>query len=419
MPPWPPTLGALDPALLLGVGLILALLAGRAAQRHLGWPRLSGALAVGAVLGPVGLGLLDATDLAAWRPLLDLAVGLLVFELGSRLKPRWLLDNPGLTLQLGVQALAVGLLVGLGLVALGMGGLPAAVAAAVAVSSSPLVALGLLHGARPRGQVTERMLHASAWHSALACLLLAVLAAASGVDGATAGSASAWWAPALRALLLLLGSVLLGLAAGLLLDGLGRWLQADGDQAVLQLALLSLTSLLASLGGLSALLSLLVAGLVARARLGHRLSVTPQLGSAGAALHLLLFLSLGLMARLDGLGALGATVAVLLGARALGLVGGALLTARASGLSLRQALALGLAQQTLTPPTLLLGGGALTAALLDTGPQLAATLLLATTLGHALGPLLGQWALARLAGETAPPPAPAAAERAPPPPPAA
>lgn len=402
MPPLPPAISALDPALLLGLALILALLAGEGMQRRWGWPRLSGAIAVGMLAGPAGLGLLDAADLMAWRPLLDLAVGLLVFELGSRLKPAWLRDNPGLALQLGAQALAVGLAVGLGLAALGLGALAAAVAAAVALSSSPLVAMGLVHGARLRGQVTERMLNASAWHSALACLLLAVLAGAAGLGSPAAASPPAWWDAGLRALMLLLGSTLLGVSAGLLLEGLGRRLRGEGDQAVLQLALLSLTSLVASLGGLSALLTLLVAGLVARARLGHRLNVAPQLGSAGAALHLLLFLSLGLMARLDGLGALAAAVGMLLVARALGLVGGALLTARASGLGLRQALALGLAQQTLTPPTLLLGSGALATALLETDPTLGPTLLLATTLGHVLGPPLGQWALTRLAGEAAP-----------------
>ncbi len=39
---------------------------------------------------------MPGTQLDAWKPLIDLAVGLLVFELGSRIRPRWLRDNPWL-----------------------------------------------------------------------------------------------------------------------------------------------------------------------------------------------------------------------------------------------------------------------------------------------------------------------------------
>ena len=42
------------------------------------------------------LNLLQRDDLHPWKPLIDLAIAALLFELGTRLRPRWLLDNPWL-----------------------------------------------------------------------------------------------------------------------------------------------------------------------------------------------------------------------------------------------------------------------------------------------------------------------------------
>ena len=53
--------------------------------------------------------------------------------------------------------------------------------------------------------------------------------------------------------------------------------------------------------GYSPLLALLVAGMTARARMQHALTVEPHLGSAGAVLNVLLFICLGLLFTLDGL----------------------------------------------------------------------------------------------------------------------
>ena len=58
--------------------------------------------------------------------------------------------------------------------------------------------------------------------------------------------------------------------------------------------------MLAAQWKLSPLMALLVAGVTARLTMGHRLTVEPHLGSAGAVLTVLLFVSLGLLFTLDG-----------------------------------------------------------------------------------------------------------------------
>lgn len=403
------TLRDLDPVLGLAGLVLVAVLAGDAVQRLLKLPRLLGWMAIGLLAGPPALRLLAPADLDPWKPLIDLAMGVLLFELGSRLRPRWLVDNPGLALQIGASSLAAGGLVGFSLVALGAPAGASALVAAVAMSSSPLVAMALLHASQPRGQVTERLLMASACSSVLAVLALQALTVLVPplVAGADAVAAETGWLHALlRAGLVLCGSVLLGLGAALALDALSRPVRDPGTQAVLQLALLVATALLAGGWGLSPMLTLLVLGMAARARMGHRLSVAPQLGSAGTALGVLLFVCLGLLSTLEGLATLWPWVLAIVLARALGLGLGVLGTARLSGLGWRQAGALAMALQSMTPTVLLIGLGSYGHSLgqEEAERSLWQALLIATTLLQLLGPVLGRYALGQLAGEICPPP---------------
>src|SRR5262245_38527595 len=89
------------------VGLAARVLAS-ALHRRARLPRLLGYLLVGAMASPVVLGLLQRTDIDPWKPLIDLAVAALVFELGTRLRPRWLIDNPWLAASSALEAAAAG-----------------------------------------------------------------------------------------------------------------------------------------------------------------------------------------------------------------------------------------------------------------------------------------------------------------------
>ena len=84
---------------------------------------------------------------------------------------------------------------------------------------------------------------------------------------------------------------------------------------VLQIALVIIASMLAAQWTLSPLLALLVAGMTARARMEHGLTVEPHLGSAGAVLNVLLFICLGLLFSLEGIGRLWPWVLVIVLAR--------------------------------------------------------------------------------------------------------
>jgi Kef-type K+ transport system membrane component KefB len=325
-------------------------------------------------------------------------VGLLVFELGSRIRPRWLIDNPWLAVKCLAEALLTGAAVTGALAWLDVPLSSAALAGAVAMASSPVIAMTVLNELKPRGQASERLLMMTAVNTVCAVLALTawrVLTTLDSNDGFE-------WQPALAgSLYTLCGSYLLGALSGLLLERLSRQIHGPG-LAALQLALVVLAAMLAAQYTFSPLLALLIAGMVARARMGHRLRVEPQLGSGGAALTLLLLVTLGLLSTLEGLIDLLPLVAAIIGARFIAKTGTVLLLARPSGLGWRQALGLGLALQPASSLTVLLTGNTLgwPSALPLPQSTLLQALLIALTLMQLSGPIWLQLGLGVVARET-------------------
>jgi Kef-type K+ transport system membrane component KefB len=372
-----------DPVLGLALLLVLAVVLADWLHRHARLPRTCGYMLVGALASPLLLSLLHRKELDAWKPLIDLAIGVLVFELGARIRPRWLIDNPALALTSLLEGLTAGLAVAGALLALGMPTLSATMAGTVAMSTSPVITLAVLHETRPRGQVTERLLLMTAVNSVLAMLLLKVwhvVAASAEHDMVATG---------MGALYVVSGSVLLGSVCGLLLEVLSRRLRRTSGMPVLQIGLVIIASMLAAQWTLSPLLALLVAGIVARSRMRHALTIEPQLGSAGAALVVVLFLCLGLLLTLDRFVALLPLVLAIVGARAAGKGLAVALLARPSGLGWRQAGALTVALQPMSSLAVLLAADtfAWDSQLPGMNSEVLQALLLASSVMQLTGPL--------------------------------
>ncbi len=385
-------LRSVDPVLGIALLMIAAVVAGEALRRWTRLPRACGHMLVGVVASPVALRLLELTDIDPWKPLLDLAVGVLVFELGARIRPRWLFDNPSLALQCLAEALFAAAAVAAALITLGAAPMSAALAGTVAMATSPVITMSAAHEWQPRGQVTERLLLMTALNSVLAVLVLKAWLVIATADAPLRSE----WLPALaNAVYVLCGSFLLGALLGIALTYLSRPMRGTMASAVLQIGLLVFGALLAAQWTLSALLSLLVAGMVARARMGHALSIEPQLGTAGASLTVLLFVSLGLVSTVENLWSLWPWVLAIIVARLLGKAVAVAALARASGLGLRQALGLVIALQPMAHSALLLGastyGWPADAPQVDAGVLQA--LLIAVTLMQLSGPV---WSLVGL-----------------------
>jgi Kef-type K+ transport system membrane component KefB len=372
-------------AILMTIGVVLA----DALHRLMRLPRACGYMLVGAFASPLVLRLLERSELDAWKPLIDLAAAVLVFELGTRIRLRWLVDNPWLALTCVLEGLLAGLAVTFSLIILNAPALSAALAGMVAMSTSPVIAMAVLHEANPRGQVTERLLLMTAVNSVLAILALKVWHVVA------VGAEHDLLATGAGALYVITGSFLLGAVCGMLLELLSRRVRRTSAMPVLQIALVIIASMLAVQWTLSPLLALLVAGMVARSRMRHALMVEPHLGSAGAALNVVLFICLGILLTLDHIGSLWAWVLAIIAARMLGKGLAVGMLARHSGLGWRQAGALILALQPMSSLAVLLAADTFAWASQLPGADrgVLQALVAATSLMQLTGPLWTSYAL--------------------------
>ncbi|OFZ96546.1 MAG: hypothetical protein A2Z64_05610 [Betaproteobacteria bacterium RIFCSPLOWO2_02_67_12] len=373
--------------------LLAAALAGEAVQRWLRLPRLLGWIAVGAALGPHALGALDEDALEVLRPLLDFAVGMVLFELGQRVDLSWLRRNPWL---LATSVLESGFAFGamfVVLLAVDAPPLIAAAAAAIGISTAPAVVLTVTRELRAQGQVAERALLLTALNSAYAFVAVSVLLAWLARE-----YSGDWRAVLLHPLYLIFGSTVLAALFAAATLALLRLLGRRHDaQFLCVVALVALAVWASATLNLSVALALLAFGAITRIYDRRRLFVSLEFGRLGRILLILLFAITA--AKLDwGLVPAGAVAGgVLVAARFAGKALGVFALAPASGLPLRKASLLALA---LTPMS-----GLAIVLMHDTarlypqfGPALAAIVVSAIAMLELLGPLLTHFALTR-AGE--------------------
>ncbi len=384
--------GPPDQLVWLAAVLVVGAMAGEVIARTTRLPRLVGYTLAGWLAALAGQGAPLPLGGAA-SLVVDLALAVLLFEIGSRVRLRWLRRNPGLLatslLEATVGAVAV-------FVALRLVGMPPWASAACAVLAIPASAavagrVALEFGAA--GQVTQRIGVLTALNTLYGVLALIVLKAA-----ALAGQSPDW----LLALQTLVLSSLLSVLLALLLGGavalVARRLDLGQESAVLLLlglVLLAVTT--ARWLGASALLVPLLAGLALR-NLTERPWAWPRhFGTAGGVLVLMLFVVVGSAWNPQMLAAGGAATLALLVARGLGKGAAVLLLARWSRSTARQGAALAIALTPLSATALVL-----LSELMRAQPALSSTVVpvvaSAVVLLELLGPLAVQLAL-RLAGE--------------------
>ena len=252
---------ALNPLAAFGILLALGVLGGQIAVRIARLPAITGYILSGLIIGPSGLKWLDQQLLDEASLFIQLALGLALFDIGRRVDLRWLRREKVLF----ATALLTGATTFVGLLALlTFAGFPmtaAALLAAIGMATSPVVLLELVRESRAEGQVTERMVASTGLNNLLS---LTVFTLALSFTHFSAGHGVE--AFVLQPGWLLLGSVLLGVLAGLLAIRLNIWL--GGRQREAQMVLMfGLIALVVGLSGMLKLLpalALLVFGLATR-----------------------------------------------------------------------------------------------------------------------------------------------------------
>jgi Kef-type K+ transport system membrane component KefB len=384
-----------SPLLLFGLLLLAGLGGGEVARRVAGLPRVMGYVLVGLALGGSGFDLLDAgTVREAWI-FVDIALGLILFELGRRLDFGWFRRDPWLAAT-GVleSALSFALVLG-ALVYFDVRPIYAAVAASIAIGTSPAVVMVVAQELKAEGQVTERAMSLVAINSVIAFVTATMLLAWIHSE-----YQAGWQTALMHPVYLLAGSLVVGYAAGKAAVALGRWLgKSERGHFVVTLALIVVTVGLARMLELSVVLALLVFGVLSRS-LDERHDLMPfEMGRIGEMFVVVLFVISGAILSVEALLAGGTVAVVFILARFVGKSIGVLVLTYFSGVRRGTA---GLLCLTLMP----MSGLAVSMVqgtieiYPDFGRTLASIVLSAVLILELVGPLAVQFALRR-AGEAA------------------
>lgn len=286
-PHWPHALNVLTAT---GVMLIAGLLGAHLLRRFFPQvPAITGYVLTGMLLGPAVLNLIDVSVLDDISLVVDLSLGLVLFELGRRLDYKWLLREKGLL----ITGVAISSLTFIALFLLLMqfeiSKLLAVMVAALGMATSPAVILSVVREVKAEGQVSERMLNIVVIGNAFAFIVLSM-----GLSAVHMEYQAGWKSYLLHPIYLLLGSVFLGWLMSRFLVWIGQLLGRDSQtQLILVLALIAATVGIGALLNLSALIALLVFGIASRIQDSRHAIVEPDLSQFSGLLYVALFVFAG------------------------------------------------------------------------------------------------------------------------------
>lgn len=360
-------------------------------------PRVVGYTLAGFVAAALGHGV--AMPLAgAAQTVTDLALGLLLFEIGCRVHLRWLKRNPGLLMTSLAEALLSAVAVAVVLRLFDVGWQTAVACAIIAMPAPAAVSGRVALELGAEGQVTQRASVLTAMNTLYAVVALTLMRTWwAADDGASLPQAVAGLSISLATTLFLAG--LLAVAVFLAARRLDL---RNESAALLVFGLVAFAIVAARSVGVSTLLMPLLAGLLLR-NTSERPWVWPRhFGTSGGALVLMLFVIVGSAWSPKVLVAGGFAALALLAARFIAKTVAIVALAPMAKASWRQGLALSITMTPLSATALVM-----LSELMRAEPELAAgavpIILAAIAVLELVGPIAVQFAL-RFAGELPPPP---------------
>ena len=391
--------------LLFGVLLVAGMLGGETA-RHFRLPRIIGYVVVGFLLAPIAERMQLGPLIDEARIFVDLALGLVLFDLGRRMDLTWMRRDWTLAATGLADSALTFAAVFFTLVALDFDSVKAGLAAAIAIATSPAVVLLISQDLRSEGQVTARALNLVALNSLLASIISTILLASAhyelrfDVDSAV-----------LHPLYLFLGSIALGAGVASFTRVLARVIDKSKDLHFTLIAGMVVAAVgIAALLKLSVILALLAFGLFARnAERSHDL-LSVDLGRASRLLYIVLFVITGASLPVAALTSAGMAALAFVAARALGKIVAVFVIAPFSVLRRWQVVGLAATLMPMSSLALLLQHD-ITRIFPEFGHDLGAVVLGGVLVMELIGPLAVHYGF-KIAGEAAPEPqvAPAPAQ---------
>ncbi|NQW03452.1 MAG: cation:proton antiporter [Acidobacteria bacterium] len=218
----------------LGLILLLALLAGHLV-RALRIPEVTGYLLAGVVLGPSVLGWLSQDNLSALGVVSEVALGLILFSVGSVFESSLFrrIGRQVVQLTLVESALAAAV-VATGMLVLGQSWQIAFLLGAVAMATAPASTLMVVRECNSAGPVTDYLLGVIAVNNVLCITVYSLVAA--GIDLTSPASSSFFWTLYRSAFTFawqMVGSAALGFLLGLLLAKWSAQVTEGGEMLIL------------------------------------------------------------------------------------------------------------------------------------------------------------------------------------------
>jgi len=319
--------------LLFGSLLLFGLIAGHIVSKSPWVPRITGYLIVGFILGGGGLNWLSGDVLSVTNIFADIAVALVVYQLGRYVDIGWLRREKWLLATVVTSAVLCFVFVSLALLWFGTSQVLALLGGVWAIATAPAVVLVVLRDLKAEGQVTRRLAAMTALNNFVAILaayaLLPVIAHESGT-------------PALvlieNTLYSLVGSLVLAYLTYWLMMPLARLLGRQGSrQFVLVISVIALAIGVAHALHLPVMLTMLIFAILSK-NLDRQYDLMElEFGVANELFVVMLFVTVGASMRLSDLSTVGASVLILIAARFVAMGCGVFVFARFARMNWKQA----------------------------------------------------------------------------------
>jgi Kef-type K+ transport system membrane component KefB len=319
----------------LGLILLLALGAGHLVK-FARIPEVSGYLVAGILLGPSALGWVSQQNLAALDVLSEVALGLILFSVGTVFEVRRFrrVGRSVLLLTLMESALAA-ILVSAGMLLLGQSWKTSFLLGAIAVATAPASTLMVIRENDSAGPLTERLLAIIALNNIYCIIAFSMVGAAidlaSGLQG-PAGIVPALYVSLYPLVWQLLGSVALGFLVGMLLAAWASKVTETGETLILLGGSILLCVGVARVLDLSPLIASMAVGATMVNFTGRSGSLFETLSRTDPPFYAIFFVLAGADLDLGLVGSLGLAGVVYLVGRAAGKLVGARLGAGLLGM---------------------------------------------------------------------------------------
>lgn len=304
--------------LLFGSLLLFGLVGGYIVTKTAWIPRITGYLLVGFILGVGGLDLLSGDVLKLANIFADIAVALVVYQLGRYVDIGWLRREKWLLATVLLSSVLCFAFVSGALIWIGASRVLALLGGVLAIATAPAVIMVVVRDLKAEGQVTRRLAAMTALNNFVAILVAYALLPVIAHEGTTPFTTLL-----AHTLYSLVGSLLLAYVTYRLMIPLARLLgRQPSSQFVLVIAVITLAIGAAHALQLPVLLTMLIFAIMSK-NLDHQYDLMElEFGVANELFIVMLFVTVGASIRLTDLSMVGTSVVVLIGARFLAMTCG-------------------------------------------------------------------------------------------------